>query len=105
RRRIGHDGLPTFRRIADNIDLALARGTQVKLRINIDRSNSDALPALAAFIDGRGWFRDKQFSAYAIPVHESPGSGHEGCGFGSWDLRKQIEQLSREHPLVGWIEG
>jgi uncharacterized protein len=104
-RRIGPDRAPTFDRIARNIDLALETGTQVKLRINVDRTNGTALPELAETIDRRGWFGHPNFSAYAIPVHESSGSGHDACGFGSWQLTKELEALAHEHPLVNWIEG
>jgi uncharacterized protein len=105
KRRIGHDKLPTFDRIADNIDLALGLGAQVKVRINTDQHNVVSLPEITRVFDARGWFEAPNFSAYVTPVHESAGSGHDACGFGSWSLTSELAALAREHPRVGKISG
>jgi uncharacterized protein len=94
RRRIGPLGLPTFDIIADNIDLALEHGAKVKIRVNVDSSNVCSLPELADTITARGWADRDGLSVYTTPVHESPGSEHEACGFGSWGLSQQLAELA-----------
>jgi uncharacterized protein len=94
RRRIGPEGLPTFNIIADNIDLALEQGAKVKIRVNVDPTNLHSLPELADAITTRGWSERDDLSVYATPVHESPGSEHEACGFGTWKLSQQLAELA-----------
>lgn len=105
RRRVGLSKIPTFDLIADNIDLALSLGTQIKLRINVDRENVQTLPELADIIVSRGWSENALFSSYATPVHESAGNEHESCGFGSWTLSKTISELKQTHPNLAVISG
>ncbi len=105
KRRVGPAGLKTFQQIADNIDLALGCGVQVKVRINTDKTNLESLPSLAELMDNRGWFASNQFSAYATPIHETGGSAHQACGFGSWNLTRRLAELADEHPLVRLVHG
>lgn len=104
-RRIGSGGEPTFARIAENIQVALNQGAQVKLRVNVDQGNLSGLARLAELIHMRGWFRHPDFSAYATPVHESSETTHESCGFGSWKLRQGMAELALTQPLVAAIAG
>lgn len=104
-RRIGPAGEPSFAAILRNVAMALGRGTQVKLRVNVDRDNLAGLPRLAEILNLQGWFTHPNFSAYATPVHESAGSGHQSCGFGSWKLREGLAELALAHPLVAAIAG
>lgn len=50
-RRIPRSGQPTFRRILDNIRLALDRGVQVQIRANVDRRNVESMPALISLLE------------------------------------------------------
>ena len=105
RRRIGKDHAPTFWKIAENIDRALSLGAQMKLRVNVDVENLSSLPDLAAIIAERGWSDSTDFSAYATPVHESTGSEHDACGFGSWTLTKALDDLAAAHPAMRALTG
>ncbi|MCP2260973.1 uncharacterized protein LX15_004693 [Streptoalloteichus tenebrarius] len=68
RRRVGPRFRKTFQRIVDNIDLALARGARVMVRVNVDRSNADELARMNAFFLERGWGSHRAFSAEAAVV-------------------------------------
>ena len=48
RRRVLHNGLGTFARVAAGIDALLAAQIPVNLREEVDRENLPALPALAS---------------------------------------------------------
>lgn len=104
-RRIGPNGEPSFARIARGVQVALERGAEVKLRINIDRGNLSGLPRIAELLHLQGWLNHPNFSAYATAVHESSGSSHDSCGFGSWKLRRGMAELAETHPLVAAIDG
>lgn len=75
KRRIGPGLHNTFDAITDNIDLALARGTSVSVRINADQSNIRELAALDTVFAQRGWKRNPLFSANAAAV--TPEGAHE----------------------------
>jgi uncharacterized protein len=70
KRRVGPDFARTFDRIAENVDLALADGVQVALRLNIDSANPHAVEDLDGFFDDRGWTKHPLFMAYAAVVHD-----------------------------------
>lgn len=103
-RRIYADGSPSFAKIAANIDLALERGVQINVRMNIDRTNAGRLPALAREIIARGWNEQDGFSAYVAPVH---GTGSSKAVaetlMDSWVLNRTLAELTEKHPEVGVI--
>lgn len=105
RRRVGRARLPTFDRILDNVDLALSLGAQVKIRVNVDGSNLHSLPELAATMSARGWRESRLLSVYATPIHESAGSSHDACGFGSWHLSQTLVELAEAHASMRMIAG
>ena len=55
RRRIYPDGTGSFAKIVRNLHLALERGVQVQVRVNVDRGNLADLPAVARTIIREGW--------------------------------------------------
>jgi uncharacterized protein len=97
RRRIHADGSGSYEQIAANITLALERGAEVSVRMNVDQGNIDHLPALADEIVARGWNLVPGFSAYTSPVRggESPLS--------SWDLDRRLTAMRDEHPNLDVI--
>jgi len=98
RRRIYADGSGSYERIARNLDLALARGVLVSVRINVDRHNLDDLPAVADAFAARGWDRHPGFSAYAAPVHAGNGIVAGDSVFSSWDLDRALTAMRALHP-------
>ena len=71
RRRVGPGFPATFERIADNIDLALFRGSETAVRLNIDSNNPYAVEELDSFFESRGWTGHPLFMAYAAVVHDT----------------------------------
>lgn len=103
RRRIYPDGSGSFERIASNISLALARGTVVSVRMNIDRNNISQLPALAELFEARGWSGQNLFSSYVAPIHAGNGNVETKSTFNTWQLSRALEELRQQHPGVARI--
>lgn len=72
KRRVGPGFKQTFDVICDNIDLALSKGTNVSLRMNVDSVNAADLGSLNDFCRARGWADNPRFRAHAAAV------SHEG---------------------------
>ncbi len=98
RRRVYADGSGSYERIAANIDLALECGAAVSVRMNVDQSNVERLPALADEIVARGWDRAPGFSAYTSPVRGGSGT------LSSWDLDRRLTAMREEHPSLRVLE-
>jgi uncharacterized protein len=75
-RRRGPRFRETFACIADNVDLALAHGARVSVRMNVDATNAGEVEKLAAYFDERGWTRYEDFDANAAVV-TGEGKGHK----------------------------
>lgn len=105
KRRIYEDGSGSFERIARNVTMALARGTRVSMRMNIDRANIAHLPALADEFVAHGWAAHRLFSAYVAPVHASNEQTSRKSTFNSWELNKAMADLKARHPSVRRIGG
>lgn len=102
-RRIRADGSGTFSTIADNIDLALAKGVAVSVRMNIDRDNIPTLPRLADEIVRRGWDRNPMFVAYtAVIVLDRHHTGRDRT-LSSWEATRELERLAVDHPQLAAI--
>lgn len=54
RRRIHKDGLPTYDRIIENVELALAHGVDVTLRVNVGKDNLTNIGVLMDDLKARG---------------------------------------------------
>jgi uncharacterized protein len=100
RRRIHADGSGSFERIAEGIDLALAQGAAVSLRINVDRGNLEDLPGVARTFAARGWTAHPGFSTYTAPVRAGNGKTDPGNTLSTWDLDRELTRLRAEHPEV-----
>jgi uncharacterized protein len=85
RRRVLHNGLGTFARVAAGIDALLAANIPVNLRVVVDRENLPALPALARLAAERGWL-DRPESAFKTQI----GRNYELFGCASRQGREQL---------------
>jgi len=83
-------GQGTYRRIRRNIDLALARGVRVSLRMNVGWENLTAIRELVAEFDRYGWLGHRQFHPYCAPVRG------EGGPRESTRLQRAVIRLVRE---------
>ena len=104
KRRIYADGSGSYQRIARNITMALELGTQIDIRLNIDRNNIETLPALAAEMMSQGWDKYPNWSAYTAPIHASNEKTERKSTFTSWGLDKALEELRQVHPDMRIID-
>jgi uncharacterized protein len=100
KRRIYADGQGTFARIARNITMALARGTRVSVRMNIDRANVVDLPQLALIFTEYGWNSQPGFRAYTAPIHASNDKTDRANTFSSWELDQALDELRAAEPVM-----
>lgn len=98
RRRIYADGTGSFERIAANITLALERGVNVSVRLNVDRDNLEQLPALMDECYRRGWAEHDRFYIYLAPVHVGNEQVDPKSTLNNWQLAKAVDALKRSHP-------
>jgi uncharacterized protein len=99
-RRIYADGSGSFDRICANLDAALERGTNVDVRMNVDRSNIATLPELAQVFADRNWAGRPNFYAYVAPVHGTRGDPSAPKTFNSFELRTALRELYEAHPAT-----
>jgi uncharacterized protein len=100
RRPLGGGG-PTFERIAAGIDLALAAGHPVNLRMVVDRDNLGALPGLAREAAARGWTSSPDFKAHLGRNYELHACGpHPGRLFSRLELGRAFHALAKAEPEV-----
>jgi uncharacterized protein len=104
-RRIYADGSGSFAATAAGIDCALAAGCAVQLRINLDRTNLEQLPRLAAELIARGWTAHEGFTAYAAPVRPAGPDSKEQRPkmFTTWHLDRALTALRESHPETAVI--
>ncbi|HEX5289102.1 MAG TPA: radical SAM protein [Streptosporangiaceae bacterium] len=99
-RRVYADGQGSFARIARNITMALARGTRISVRLNIDRANIADLPQLARTFAERGWTSDPGFRAHASPIHPANDKTDRASTFSSWELDQALDELRAADPAM-----
>ncbi len=98
KRRIQADGTGSFEAIDRNIELALAKGVTVVIRVNVDRSSIGGLPEMTRHFAERGWTEQSNFSCYVAPVHDSLGNGKRGDFYNTYELGVAIAELKDIHP-------
>ncbi len=103
RRRIYPDGSGSFAKIAANIAQVLERGTQVSVRMNIDRNNIETLPTLMESFREHGFLGHKLFRSYVAPIHGGNGHVDEKTTYNSWQLGRAMEKLREAHPELASI--
>jgi uncharacterized protein len=102
-RRISADGSGSFDRIATSVDLALDRGVNVDIRMNVDRTNADTLAEVAEFFAARGWPARENFSVYAAPVHATNEATDRKTCFNNHELNEALAALRLRFPALGAI--
>lgn len=102
-RRIYADGSGSFDRIVHNVDMALARGVKVDVRLNVDRTNIEELEDLAAIFCSRGWSKTVGFSAYAAAIHATNGKTEKKTTFNSHQLSEALGEMRLRNPLMNLI--
>jgi uncharacterized protein len=60
RRRLHKDGLPTYDRILNNVELALQRGVPVHLRVNVGKENLHGIKDLVDDLKARGFIAKEE---------------------------------------------
>jgi uncharacterized protein len=103
RRRIYADGSGSFDRIARNISLALERGVEVSVRLNLDRNNIGQVPALADEILAWGWPNAPRFSVYCAPITAENDHTDSASTFNTWELEQALEALRVDRPQVAVV--
>jgi uncharacterized protein len=100
KRRIYADGSGSFARIVRNVTLALDKGANVQIRLNIDRGNIERLPTLAQIFVDQGWDQRPLFSAYATVISASNDKTDRATTFTSWELDQELARLMDEQPVM-----
>ena len=62
-RRLHKNGLPTYDRILNNVELALSRGVDIRLRVNVGRDNLHGIGALISDLKARGFIEKEETRA------------------------------------------
>lgn len=102
-RRIYPNGKGSFEQIARNITLALERGVQISVRMNIDRLNAPLLPELADEIIARGWDKYPTFGAYTAPIHAANTNVQIKTTFDSYELDQKIDEMREVFPNMSVV--
>jgi len=100
-RRFLAGGSPTFERIAQGIDTALAAGFTVNLRSVVDRRNLPLLPELARIAHERGWTSNPGFKTQLgrnYELHSCHAAGGSGPLYSRVELAEDLQGLVQEHP-------
>ncbi len=100
-RRFLAGGKPTFERIAEGIDAALAAGFTVNLRSVVDRQNLSLLPELARIAKERGWTANPRFKTQLgrnYELHSCHAAGGKGALYSRVELAEDLQRLAFEHP-------
>jgi uncharacterized protein len=105
KRRVYADGSGSFARIAENISMALDRGVNISVRINVDRANIGQMHELAEELIARGWPSRPGFSAYVAPVHAANDRTSERTTFNTWELDQAMAEVAARHPAIAGIGG
>lgn len=106
KRRIYADGSGSFDKIVHNVDLALSKGVNISVRLNVDRENFAQLPQLSRFFVERGWTENKHFTAYAAAVHSYDTAAEQrerARLFNSWELGNALAEARHASPEMRYI--
>lgn len=99
-RRMLASGQGTFEAIARGIDRALELNLPINLRINLDRENLPALPALADLAIARGWTRHPRFKTQLGRTYELHHCHSGSTLYTRLELYQALWDLIRAHPQV-----
>src|SRR6185437_4035479 len=99
-RRIYADGSGSFEKIAQNVSMALDRGININIRLNIDRKNVGQLPELADVMIEHKWDTYPNFSVYTAPIRAANDNVNRSDVMSSWELDKVLAAMQKQHPSV-----
>lgn len=100
-RRKLRGGGETFERIVEGIDLALAQGFTINLRMVVDRQNLHSLPELARFAKARGWTDHPHFKTQLgrnYELHSCQQSS--GNLYSRVELAEELDEIIKKYPEV-----
>jgi uncharacterized protein len=97
-RRIYADGSGSFKKISDNITMALEKSVRVGLRVNVDRENFGSIPELINIIEDLEWSGSPYFSIGVSPIRATNSHVDAKTTFNSWELDQAVEKLVEECP-------
>jgi uncharacterized protein len=100
KRRIYADRSGSFARIAENMTMALDRGVEICVRMNVDRRNVNDLPELAEEFIRRGWDKHPGFYCYVATVHAASEHITDDETMNSWMLAQMMKDLAKSHPSI-----
>jgi uncharacterized protein len=103
RRRIYADGSGSYERIARNIDMALAQGVKISIRLNLDRNNVHQLSELAEDFLARGWDHCPGFSVYTAPIRAENENTDSKTTFDTWELDQTVAAMAAADPRLDII--
>jgi len=100
-RRMLKGGGPSFDKIVEGIDGALALGITINLRMVVDRENLATLPELAQFAIDRGWTTNPHFKTQIGRNYElhTCQVGNERL-YSRIDMYQMLYALVKEHPHI-----
>ncbi|MGC1119706.1 MAG: radical SAM protein [Candidatus Methanofastidiosia archaeon] len=103
RRRKAKNGRSSFWRIVEGIEAIRPLSIHVGIRVNVDKSNIDALPELVAFFEERGWAEDKHFSFCVCRVLRT-GTPHDACLLTPLEAIQKIITMHTESMLPRYMK-
>lgn len=102
-RRPAVGGRPTYPQIVQHLDIAIKKGVQIYLRVNLDHQNLHDLPELAIDLQQRGWFEYKNFNMYYATVKSFPGLEDAHKRLTECEVIDFIEKHEEEIPILSKI--
>ncbi|MHB8140754.1 MAG: radical SAM protein [Vulcanimicrobiaceae bacterium] len=100
-RRVYPDRTGSFSGISQNVYLALHKGANLQIRVNVDRNSFDSLIELADMFIDKGWADDPNFHAYLAPIQDYSGLKNAGTRpdfFNYWELSEMLRKLHEREP-------
>ncbi len=96
RRRIHKDGLPTYYHILHNAEMALARGINITLRVNVGPENLHAIGELVADLKARGFIDKEEKRRVEEKALKNAGSGCQKTKRGKFDYYFKATDVNRQ---------
>ena len=96
RRRIHKDGLPTYDHILQNAEMALARGINITLRVNVGPENLHAIGELVADLKARGFIDKEEKRRVEEKAMKNAGSGCQKTKRGKFDYYFKATDVNRQ---------
>jgi uncharacterized protein len=103
KRRIYADGAGSFEKISRNITLALDRGVNISIRMNLDRRNIQQVPEFTDLAYRLGWNKYSNFSVYAAPIRAANENVPQAEVMDSWELDKAVAGMQERHSTMSLV--